>query len=399
MFVGCIGKPSTGKSTFFRAATLAEAEIANYPFTTISPNEGIAYVKVKCVDKDFGKKCNPRTGYCLNHNRFVPVRMLDVAGLVPGAHKGLGRGNQFLDDLRQADVLIHVVDAAGSTNEMGEPVEPGSYDPADDIKFLEVELDMWYFGLLKKVWDKLSRQVVQLQQQTGKAIAKQFSGLGGITEELVEECMENLNLVKKLHEWSEKELKNFASMLRKKTKPIIIACNKVDMPTGKANFDKLKEKFKDYILIACSAESELALREAAKHGLIEYIPGENNFKVLKEEELNEKQKSALDFIKKKILDVYGSTGVQQVLDKAVFELLKYIAVYPVANGKLEDKDGNILPDCLLVPENITALEFAYKVHSDIGNGFIKAIDLKTKQIIGKDHMLKNRDVIEIVSKK
>ena len=76
-----------------------------------------------------------------------------------------------------------------------------------------------------------------------------------------------------------------------------------------------------------------------------------------------------------MLEKFGSTGVQETIDKAVFELLKFIAVYPVATTKLGDKDGNIMPDCLLVPENITALDFAFKVHTDIGNKFIKAMDM------------------------
>ena len=197
--------------------------------------------------------------------------------------------------------------------------------------------------------------------------------------------------------WSEEELKNLAIEFRKRTKPMIIACNKVDIKQGKENYERLKNEFSDHILVPCSAESELALKEAAKHEIIEYIPGENDFKIIGE--LNEKQKKALEFIKTNVLDAFNSTGAEDVLDKAVFELLKYICVFPVANSHLEDKDGNKLPDCLLVPENITAHEFAYKVHSDIGDKFIKAIDLKTKKTIGKEHKLNHRDVVEIITSK
>ena len=137
MLIGIVGKPSCGKSTFFNAQTLANVEIANYPFTTIKPNHGTGYVRVDCVDREFNTKCNPRFGYCIESNRFVPVELLDVAGLVPGAHEGKGMGNQFLDDLNQADVLIHIIDVAGSTNEKGESVPALSYNPANDIKFLE----------------------------------------------------------------------------------------------------------------------------------------------------------------------------------------------------------------------------------------------------------------------
>jgi len=398
MLVGCIGKANVGKSTFFKALTLAEVEIANYPFVTIKPNSGIGFVKVDCVDKEFDVKCQPKYGYCLNSKRFVPVQVLDVAGLVPGAHEGKGMGNQFLDDLRQADVLIHIVDVAGSTNEKGESVEPGSYDPANDIKFLEVELDMWFLRLIKKGWEDFAKKTSQEKSELYKAVAKHLSGLG-VNEKIMESVIKKLELSTNIMEWDEDSLKKLATELRKATKQMIIACNKIDVPGAAENFTKLENEFPDHMLIACSAESELALREAAKHDLIKYIPGENNFEIIHEEKLNEKQKKALGFIKKNVLEKYQSTGIQQILDDAVYKLLKYIAVYPVANSHLEDKDGNKLPDCFLVPQGTTALGFAFKVHTDIGNNFIKAIDLKTKQVIGKEHQLKHRDVIEIVVSK
>jgi len=399
MLVGIVGKPSCGKSTFFKAATLAEAEIANYPFTTIKPNHGVGYVKVECADKDFNVQCNPRFGYCLNHTRFVPVDLLDVAGLVPGAHKGLGRGNEFLDDLNQAHALIHVIDISGSVNEKGEPVEPLSYNPSEDIKFLEVELDMWYLRNLTKGWEKFARQVQQEHQEIQKALAKQLSFLR-ITEDMIKEVIKELNLNKdKPSEWTQDNLKQIASRLRKITKPMIIAANKIDVSGADKNLEKIKAEFPDYIIIPCSAESELALKEAAKHGIIDYIPGSNDFTIKDGSKLNEKQKSALEFIKKNILEKYNSTGIQKVLDAAVFKLLKYLAVFPGGVNKLADKDGNVLPDCFLLPENSTALDFAYHLHTDLGDNFIRAINVRTKQVIGKEHKLKNRDVIEIITKK
>jgi len=395
MIIGIVGKPSTGKSTFFKASTLAEVEIANYPFTTIDKNEAIGFVSTNCVEKEFNVKCNPRFGYCIHGKRFIPVEMIDVAGLVPGAHKGKGRGNQFLDDLRQADVLIHIIDISGSTNENGEPVNPGSYNPANDIKFLEEELDMWYFQIIKKGWNKFVAKTKHEKEELHKALEKQLSGLK-VDEDSVKEAIKELP--ENFENWSDKELKNLASILRKKTKPMIIAANKIDIKEGNENYKKLKAKFKDYLIIPCSAEAELALKEAAKKELIDYIPGNINFKIISDK-LNEEQKKALKFIKTDVLEKYNTTGVQNVLNKAVFELLSYIAVYPVATNKLTDKDGNTLPDCFLVPNKTTALELAFKIHSDIGKSFIKAIDLKTKQVIGKEHKLKNRDVIEIISRK
>ncbi|MBW2978078.1 redox-regulated ATPase YchF [Candidatus Woesearchaeota archaeon] len=399
MLIGIVGKPSCGKSTFFKAATLAEAEIANYPFTTIKANHGVGYVKVECADKDFNVKCNPRFGYCIDGVRFVPVDLLDVAGLVPGAHKGLGRGNEFLDDLNQADVLVHVIDVSGSVNEKGEPVEPLSYDPVKDVKFLEVELDMWYFRNITKGWEKFARQVQQENADIKQALAKQLSFLR-ITENMLEDVIKKLGLNKeKPIEWTQDNLKQMASELRRTTKPMIIAANKVDVPGASENFARLQNEFPDYIMVACSAESELALKEAAKHELIKYIPGDKDFELLKSDKLNDQQKKALEFVKENVLKKFGSTGIQQVLDDAVFKLLKYIAIFPGGVNKLEDKDGNVLPDCFLLPQGSTALDFAYNIHTDLGDNFIKAISVRTKQIIGKDHVLNNRDVIEIVTRK
>jgi ribosome-binding ATPase YchF (GTP1/OBG family) len=399
MFVGIVGKPSCGKSTFFKAATLAEVEIANYPFTTIKPNHAIGFVKVDCVDKEFQKQCNPREGFCIHGWRFVPIDLMDVAGLVPGAHKGLGMGNQFLDDLRQADALVHVIDISGSVNEKGEPVEPLSYDPANDVKFLEEELDMWYLGIMKKGWERFARTVMQEKGSIARAIGKQLSGLK-VTEEMAEDVIRKLGLsIENPDKWSEDELKSIAVELRKITKPIIIAANKIDIPGADKKYEEVKERFPDYIVVPCSAESELALREAAKNKLIDYVPGDGSFNILEQGKLNEKQEKALEFIHKNVLDRFGSTGVQTVLDKAIFDLLKYIAIFPGGVNKLEDQHGNVLPDCFLLPDGSTALDFAFRIHTDIGKGFIRAIDVKTKMTVGKEHKLKHRDVVEIVTGK
>jgi len=398
MLVGIVGKPSCGKSTFFKAATLAEVDIANYPFTTIKPNHGTGYVKVECVCKDYNKKCNPRFGYSIDGKRFVPIDMLDVAGLVPGAHTGKGMGNKFLDDLRQAHVLVHVIDVSGSVNERGEPVDVLSYDPANDIKFLEVELDMWYNQILTKGWDRFARQVKQEKTEIHKALAKQLSGLGA-TEKMLLEGIKDLGLNREEpQKWNADDLMNLSTFLRRKTKPMIIACNKIDVPGAAEKFSKLVNDFPDHMLIACSAESELALREAAKHEMINYVPGTDKFEIVSDK-LSDKQKKALEFIQKNVLDKFGSTGVQEVLDKAVFDLLKYIAIFPGGVGKLEDSDGNVLPDCFLMPPGTTALDFAFRLHTDFGKNFIKAIDVKKKLPVGKDHQLKHRDIVEIMSGK
>ena len=398
MLIGIVGKPSCGKSTFFKAQTLANVEIANYPFTTIKPNHGTGYVRVDCADRDFNVKCNPRLGYCIDSNRFVPVELLDVAGLVPGAHEGKGMGNQFLDDLNQADVLIHIIDVSGSTNEKGESVPPLSYDPANDVKFLEHELDMWYLRLIEKGLDRFARTVNQEKPELNKAISKQLSSLR-VTEKLMEKVIQKLELNADIMKWDKSVLLKIATELRMATKPMIIACNKIDVKGAYENLEKLRNEFPHRLFVPCSAEAELALREAAKHYLIKYIPGDSIFTIANDAKLNEKQKTALNFIKTDVIDKFESTGVQKVLDIAVFDLLKYIAIFPGGVNKLADQHGNIIPDCFLMPSNTTALDFAFKLHTDIGNHFIKAIDVKTKRPVGKEYVLKNRDVIEIVTSK
>jgi ribosome-binding ATPase YchF (GTP1/OBG family) len=399
MLIGVVGKPNVGKSTFFKALTLADVLIANYPFATIKPNEGFGHVRVECIEKFFNVKCNPRFGYCEDGERFVPVKVIDVAGLVPGAHEGKGMGNQFLDDLNQANALIHVIDCAGTTNELGEPVPAGSYDPEKDILFLEEELDFWYLRILKDGWEKLFRRVLQEKQDIVKILSKQMSGLG-VSERMVEEVFTALSLNKdELRTWTDDTLLQIAVGLRKKTKPMVIACNKVDISTGKANFERLKAKHPELIMIPCSAESELALKEASKHQVIKYLPGDKDFRILDEAKLNDKQKNALNFIKANVLDKFGSTGVQKMMNTAVFDLLKYMAIFPGGIGKLQDKDGRTLPDCFLLPPSSTALDFAFFLHTDLGNGFIRAIDVKSKRTVGKDFLLHHLDVIEIISDK
>ncbi len=394
MLIGLVGKPSTGKSTFFKAATLANVLIASYPFATIKPNHGIGYVRIDCIEKEFDVKCNPQHGYCINGQRFVPVELMDVAGLVEGASQGKGLGNQFLDDLRQADAFIHIVDISGTSDEEGKESE--GYDPLKDIEMLERELDAWYFNILMKVWKTFTRSLQIEKGNFAKSVAKQFSGLK-VTEDDVKAVVLKLGFdAEKPADWTEEQIKQFSHLLRHMTKPMIIAANKIDKNDTEDNLKRLRESYTELMIVPCSADSELALREASKAGLIDYIPGDRDFTIY-EEKVSEKQKQALESIKKNVLDKYGKTGVQEVLNRCVFDLLNYIAVFPASATKLGDSKGNILPDCFLVPSGSTALDFAYHIHSDLGDNFIKAIDAKTKQAVGKEHVLKHRDGIEIIT--
>jgi hypothetical protein len=397
MLIGLLGKPSVGKSTFFKAATLAEVEIASYPFTTIKPNHGIGYVRVNCLDKELKTKCNPNHGFCINSQRFVPIDLMDVAGLVPGASEGKGLGNQFLDDLRGADVFIHIIDCSGETNAEGKTLKKGEiYEVYEDVYFLEDELNKWFFNILFKAWKAFARKAEIENSKFSEAVVKQFSGLK-VKEDNVRDVLFKSSLPEKASTWNESQLMKFAIELRRESKPMILVANKVDLENGEKNYEKLKKKFPDLTIIPCSADSELALRQAAKAELIEYIPGDRDFKIIKG--LNEKQKEALEKIKTNVLNRFEfGTGVQKILNMAVFEILKYIAVFPASANKLADSKGNILPDCFLMPPNSTALDFAYSLHTDFGKNFIKAIDARTKKALGKDYKLKQCDGLEIITR-
>jgi len=378
--IGLVGVPNSGKSTFFKAATLKDVKIASYPFTTLEPNEGLAYVRVECPCKSLDIDCKK----CINGIRFVPIKLWDVAGLVPGAHLGRGRGNAFLDDLMQASAFIHILDISGKTDNEGNPTE--NNDPVSTVKMLENEIDYWLLGLIKKDWYTM---------KTGKkefvaAFEKRYSGLA-IQEKHIERALEETNLPQDCGKWSEDDLLKFVRTIRRVAKPMIIAANKIDIEGAKRNLEKLKE----YDAIPCSAEIELALREASKDNLIEYIPGDNKFKILAENKLSEKQKRALNYIEN-FLKENKTTGVQDIINKTVFELLNMIVVYPVENEhKFSDKKGNILPDAFLMPKGSTALDLAFKIHEDIGKKFIAAVDAKTGKNVAADYKLKNGDIISI----
>ncbi|EWG07287.1 MAG: translation-associated GTPase [Candidatus Aramenus sulfurataquae] len=392
--VGLVGKTNVGKSTFFEASTLVEVEIANRPFVTIEPNVGIAYVKNKCVHTELNVKCNPKNSICLGDYRFIPVKLVDVAGLIPGAHEGRGLGNKFLDDLRKADVLIHVIDASGSTDEEGKPIPPGSRDPEEDIKFIEEELDEWFFSIISKDWEKFARVVDLTGKDVVESLLSRLSGLSINREQIVttlkETKLENL----KLMQWTNDDLRLFSKKLREISKPIVIAANKSDVPTARKNIEKLKAKYK--YVVPTSAESELALRKAAKAGLIDYVPGESTFSI--KGSIDEKRMKALDYIKKNVLEVYGFTGVQQAINMAVFDALKLIVVYPVEDErKFTNRNGEVLPDAILIKDGSTPRDLAYVVHTDLGKGFLYAIDAKRKMRVGENYKLRNNDVIKIVS--
>lgn len=389
MTIGLAGKPNAGKSTFFKAATLANVEIANYPFTTISANHGVTYVRVECPCKDKEKTC----GKCVDGVRLVPIGIIDVAGLVPDACKGRGLGNTFLDELRQAQAIIHVVDASGGTDCEGNPVEIGDHDPLEDVTFLNREITMWLYGILERNWTKLARKIQAEGLKLDAVIAEQLAGAGisesDVNAALIETGLARLDQVK----WSEEDMIRLCDAMREISKPLLIAANKADI-APRENLDKLKDL--NRIVVPTSAAAELALKSAAKSEIIRYIPGDRNFDLLTED-ITKGQKKGLEAIQK-VIETFGNTGVQECINRTVFELLDLIVVYPVEDeGKWSDKNGNVLPDAYLMKRGSTCHDLAYQIHTEIGDRFLYAIDARTRLRLGEKHELKNGDVIKIVS--
>ncbi|MDP8002628.1 MAG: GTPase, partial [Caldisphaera sp.] len=241
VLVGVVGKTNVGKSTFFSAATEIEVQIENRPFVTIEPNIGIGYARKKCVHIELGLlKCDASNSICENGERLIPIRIMDVAGLVPGAHEGKGLGNKFLDDLRRADVFLLIVDASGSTSPDGAPAKPGTYDPIDEIGFVINEIDEWMYGSIQKDWDKLIKQYeIGAIKDPIETFSQRVSGFG-INKSQIEILLDRLRLSEnELFKIDKDTLRHLVKEMRRLTKPMVIVANKIDVPESKKNLEKM----------------------------------------------------------------------------------------------------------------------------------------------------------------
>lgn len=396
--LGLVGKTNIGKSTFFSAATLADVPVENRPFVTIDPNVGIAYVRRKCVHVELGlPKCDPVDGFCLKGWRFIPVKLVDVAGLVPGASEGRGLGTKFLDEVRKADALLIIVDASGSTDSEGNPVPPGTHDPTEDVRILLDEFSSWMYKQVSRDWRSFVMKVSTLGLRAEEALKERLSGFS-IKQSQIKRAIDELSLDEKLSKWSNEDLKMFIRKLVE-LKPKVILANKADVDGAEKGVELLRERFPNVPVVPASAAAELILRKAARAGAIDYVPGDNSFEIIDENKLGPKQMKVLKMIEKKVLEKWGNTGVVQALNKAVFDQLGMVVVFPVHDAnKLTDSEGRVLPEARLVPKGTTMKEFAESIHSELAKGFLYAIDVKSGRRLGADAPVEDDMVVKIVSK-
>lgn len=385
MLIGVIGAPNKGKSTLFSAITMANAEIANYPFTTIKPNYGVAYIPRKCADRELGVRCNARNSVCIDGTRLIPINTIDVAGLVPGAHLGKGMGNQFLNDLAEADAFIIVVDASGKTDMVGNACE--SSDPSLEVNMVMDEVVEWLAGIIKRHMNAIAKR-----EDGAVALGEMLAGFR-LDAGSIERAAEASALPISRISWSEGETRAFAKSLLMASKPFVVAANKADL-VGEEEIKELREKLEGYEVVACSAAIELALRKAAKAGVVEYVPGSRSFGIVGS--ASEEQRKALDYMKGYISK--RGTGISELFEKLVFDILKMIVVYPVEDeNRFTDHFGNVLPDAILVRRGTTAAELAAKIHTDLAKNMLYAVDARKKTRLSKEYVLKDNDVIRIVS--
>ncbi len=399
MLIGIIGKPSAGKSTFLNAACLTDAKVGDYPFTTIDPNIGTGHVVTKCVCEELGVEDTPVNSSCINHNRYIPVKLLDVAGLVPDAHLGRGLGNKFLSDLSRADVLIHVLDISGELDIEGNKCDDDSHDPKDDIDFLEKEINLWFKEILLRTdWKKFTNKITMEKSNFTEALYERLSGLSIQRKHIIRALEKSQLNTDRLDTWNDSDIEHFSEVLRQISKPIIIVANKIDKKKSIENFERIKQSVQSTI-IPCSALAEFFLRQLSEKELIQYRPGDDSFEILKLDLLSKQDQEVLSNIQSKILDPFGSTGIQNALNSAIFDQLGNIVVYPVHDEKkFTDHDGNILPDAYIIPKDMHLKEFIRsKIHSDLADNFIYALDARTKLRLGENYELKNNDIIKVVS--
>jgi len=395
--IGIVGKTNTGKTTFFNAATSSTAEVSNYPFTTKKPNVATGQVQTLCVCRELDVKDKPRNSTCIDGWRFIPIEVIDLPGLIKGAFAGRGLGTQFLNVVAQADALLHLVDASASIDSEGKITHPGMGNPILDIVDIEEEMILWFKVAVDRALQRVKKRTFK-SGSFSKGMSKELAGIG-VRAEHVTRALEETGLAEKPpKEWTDEDSRRFSETLRTVAKPTLIVANKMDLAYSERNFEKIREEFKSQLVIPVCSEAEVALNRAKQKGFVEYVPGEETFRVIDESHLTKDQSWALAYVQQKVMTKWMRTGVQFALNSAVFKLLGMNAIYPVEDPKtLSDKKGNVLPDVYLAPKGYVAKDLAKEIHSDLAKRMIHAIDARNGLRLPQDYQLRDRDIISIVT--
>ncbi|MDE1865476.1 MAG: YchF-related putative GTPase [Candidatus Micrarchaeota archaeon] len=385
MLIGIIGAPNKGKSTLFSALTMHDVAIADYPFTTIDPNKGIAYATDKCPHVELGVGCKARNSLCVNGIRQIPVNVMDVAGLVEGAHLGKGMGNKFLNDLASADALVIVADASGKTDAAGNPTS--SHDPVEDVEMVRDELAEWLSDIIRRHMKAISKQSDGIS-----ALAEVLTGLK-IGKDTIAAAVAKNELSSSRVEWDDEGVAKFSATILEYAKPWIVVANKMDSPGSESGASSLERKYGKERVFRMSSAVELALEKAERSGMIKWA-GERDFSIVGN--ASAEQKRALDYMRS-YLAGHGMAS-RALINRVVFELLGNIVVYPVEDEhKYSDSMGNVLPDAILLHKGATAQDLAAVIHTEIADKMLYAIDARKKMRMAKDHRLQDGDIVKIVS--
>ena len=340
---------------------------------------------------------NPRNSTCINGARFIPIQLIDLPGLIKGSWKGKGLGTRFLSVASQADALIHIADGSGSLDLDGKLTKPGMGNPVSDVYDIEEELVRWFSKVIDKTLTKLKqhpKKGVPFEQSLSHDLAGLKITAGHTTRALEINGLSGREPTR----WRKEDVWNFAKTVREISKPTVIVANKMDLSPAERNYEKLADEFGQAFVIPASSDAELALRRAEQAGYVEYVPGEEAFRVKGKDRLTMEQREALTYVEKRVFSKWIQTGVQFALNTCVFKLLGMNSVYPVEDvEKLSDKKNNVLPDVFLIPPNASVVDLAAEIHSELAKTLIYAIDARSKIRLPIDYRLKDRDVVKIVA--
>lgn len=305
---------------------------------------------------------------------------------MPGAHQGKGLGNKFLDDLRHADALVHVVDVSGTTDAEGKATR--GYDPSNDIVWLRSEIVSWILGNLVEKWGSIKRRHVAVKATAVETLQGQFSGYGG-NAQIIARCLDRLDLKEALQDWSDATVEKVVNSFVDEKFPTVIALNKIDHADADKNIAKIAKIRDPNTIVLCSAISEVFLRRLAKQGYIRYTEGADYLDTREDlvddgdpeggglKEMDEKLKQRIENLKDLVLYRFGSTGVVQVLTKAS-ELLGLTPVFPVRNvNTFTSGDGGssgpVFRDCVLVKKGATVGDVYRKVMGDAPLAYVETV--------------------------